>query len=132
MQKQIHFVLGGPGSGKGTFCANLVKKMPGRTIHFSAGQLLRDFVKVEEFSLSDPRKQADLRMLKQFMREGKIVPAEITVKLLVDSVNECTFERILIDGFPRNESNYLCWQKMVKGKKNIQTKETLYLNCRSV
>ena len=130
MRKSIHFILGGPGSGKGTFCENLVKKMPGGTIHFSAGQLLRDFVKVKEINLSDSNKQADLRMLKQFMKEGKIVPAEITVKLLMDSINQSKFERILIDGFPRNTSNYLCWQKMMKGRKDIITRETLYLNCR--
>ena len=35
-----YFVLGGPGSGKGTMCANLVKDYG--FIHLSAGDLLRE------------------------------------------------------------------------------------------
>ena len=36
---QIVFILGGPGSGKGTQCANLVEKY--NFNHYSTGDLLR-------------------------------------------------------------------------------------------
>lgn len=40
---KILFVLGGPGSGKGTQCDNLVNKFGFK--HLSAGELLRNEVK---------------------------------------------------------------------------------------
>ena len=41
--KKIFFVLGGPGSGKGTFCENFIEKNKFAN-HYSAGQLLRNFM----------------------------------------------------------------------------------------
>ena len=35
------FVLGGPGSGKGTLCTSLVKLSNSKMVHLSAGDLLR-------------------------------------------------------------------------------------------
>jgi hypothetical protein len=62
----IVFVLGGPGSGKGTQCAKLVEKY-GFT-HLSAGDLLRDEVK----SGSALGQECE-----QIMKEGKLVPMEV-------------------------------------------------------
>jgi hypothetical protein len=62
----IVFVLGGPGSGKGTQCAKVVDKY-GFT-HLSAGDLLRDEVK----SGSVVGKQCEA-----IMKEGKLVPVEV-------------------------------------------------------
>eukprot|EP00900_Chrysochromulina_parva_P016511 jgi/Chrpa1/24861/Chrysochromulina_OHIO_Genome00001432-RA len=39
----VVFVLGGPGSGKGTQCAKLIERYG--AAHFSAGDLLREEVK---------------------------------------------------------------------------------------
>ncbi len=44
MQHQVVFVLGGPGSGKGTQCEKLTKEF-NDICHFSAGDLLREHVK---------------------------------------------------------------------------------------
>jgi adenylate kinase len=63
---RIVFVLGGPGSGKGTQCAKIVDKY-GFT-HLSAGDLLRDEVK----SGSDVGKKCEA-----IMKEGKLVPMEV-------------------------------------------------------
>jgi adenylate kinase/UMP-CMP kinase len=62
----IVFVLGGPGSGKGTQCERIVAKY-GHT-HLSAGDLLRDEVK----SGSKVGTQCEA-----IMKEGKLVPMEV-------------------------------------------------------
>lgn len=41
---KIFFVLGGPCSGKGLFCKNIVRKFPQECSHLSAGDLLRAFI----------------------------------------------------------------------------------------
>ena len=62
----IIFVLGGPGSGKGTQCARIVEAY-GYT-HLSAGDLLRD----EVASGSPIGQQCEC-----IMREGQLVPMEV-------------------------------------------------------
>jgi UMP-CMP kinase len=88
--KRIVFVLGGPGSGKGTQCAKLVEKF-GYT-HISAGDLLRAEVKA-----GGPT--AD--QINQLMKEGNIVPAEIIVALLKKAIDASDSDTVLVDGFPR-------------------------------
>lgn len=43
----VIFVLGGPGSGKGTQCSNLVREFG--FVHLSAGELLREEVQHIKF-----------------------------------------------------------------------------------
>jgi adenylate kinase family enzyme len=59
----IVFVLGGPGSGKGTQCARIAKEF--NYFHLSAGDLLR----AEVNTGSDLGKRID-----EMIKEGKIVP----------------------------------------------------------
>lgn len=88
--RRIFFVLGGPGSGKGTQCANLVQKF--RFDHFSAGDLLR--AEVKSGSVQGV-------MIDEIIKEGKIVPGEITIGLLKNAIEVSTAPGVLIDGFPR-------------------------------
>jgi adenylate kinase len=87
---KVVFVLGGPGSGKGTQCAKLVKDF-GFT-HLSAGDLLRDEVK--------SRSEVG-HMCANLMKEGKLVPMEVTIGLLKAAMEKATLNNFLIDGFPR-------------------------------
>ncbi|CRK41947.1 hypothetical protein VD0002_g609 [Verticillium dahliae] len=95
----VLFVLGGPGAGKGTQCANLVKHH-GFT-HLSAGDLLR----AEQ---DRPGSQFG-QLIKDYIKDGLIVPMEVTVQLLenamqatIDAAGPGAAEhRFLIDGFPR-------------------------------
>ncbi|CRK16378.1 hypothetical protein BN1723_010959 [Verticillium longisporum] len=95
----VLFVLGGPGAGKGTQCANLVKHH-GFT-HLSAGDLLR----AEQ---DRPGSQFG-QLIKDCIKDGLIVPMEVTVQLLenamqatIDAAGPGAAEhRFLIDGFPR-------------------------------
>jgi hypothetical protein len=63
---RIVFVLGGPGSGKGTQCERIVAKYGYQ--HLSTGDLLRE----ELASGSDLGKKCEA-----LMKEGKLVPTEV-------------------------------------------------------
>eukprot|EP00271_Cylindrocystis_brebissonii_P014166 TRINITY_DN35427_c0_g1_i1.p1 TRINITY_DN35427_c0_g1~~TRINITY_DN35427_c0_g1_i1.p1 ORF type:complete len:349 (-),score=62.98 TRINITY_DN35427_c0_g1_i1:836-1765(-) len=97
---RIVFVLGGPGSGKGTQCAKIVDDFG--FVHLSAGDLLR----AEINSGSE-----NGNMIKAMIKEGKIVPAEVTVGLLQKAMKESDNYKFLIDGFPRNEENRMIFER---------------------
>ncbi len=65
----MFFVLGGPGSGKGTQCERLVATYPDLA-HFSAGDLLRAFIKSGS---------PEGNMVNDMIKQGQIVPSEVTV-----------------------------------------------------
>ena len=89
----VVFVLGGPGAGKGTQSDFLVRDY-GFT-HLSAGDLLR---------AEQDRKDSQFGgMIKEYIKDGKIVPMEVTVQLLENAMTEDLKERegngrFLIDG----------------------------------
>ena len=89
----VIFVLGGPGAGKGTQCANLVKGYG--FCHLSAGDLLR---------AEQDREGSEVgAMIKDYIRNGEIVPMEVTIKLLENAMNDDmkkthSKSRFLIDG----------------------------------
>ena len=87
----VIFVLGGPGAGKGTQCANLVRDY-GFT-HLSAGDLLREEQDREGSQFGD--------MIREYIRDGKIVPKEVTIQLVENRMAEAEKESkhmFLIDG----------------------------------
>lgn len=89
----VVFVLGGPGVGKGTQCARIVAEFD--FVHLSAGDLLRD----ERQRPGSPYSE----LIEHYIREGKIIPQEITISLLLAAMRaNPTKTRFLIDGFPRS------------------------------
>ncbi|KAJ6820691.1 putative UMP-CMP kinase 3 isoform X2 [Iris pallida] len=110
----VVFVLGGPGSGKGTQCANIVEHF-GFT-HLSAGDLLRAEIK------SGSENGA---MIQNMIKEGKIVPSEVTIKLLQRAMLESDNDKFLIDGFPRNEENRAAFERVTK----ILPEFVLFFDC---
>ena len=52
-------------------------------------------------------------MIQDFKKEGKIVPSEVTVKLLQQAMQGSTNKKFLIDGFPRNEENRSAFENNV-------------------
>ncbi|GMH08797.1 hypothetical protein Nepgr_010637 [Nepenthes gracilis] len=110
----IAFVLGGPGSGKGTQCEKIVEKY-GFT-HLSAGDLLR-----KEIS-SNSENGA---MILDTIKEGKIVPSEVTVKLISKAVSSWENHKFLIDGFPRTEENRLTYERIIGAEPNV----VLFFDC---
>ncbi|XP_042003070.1 UMP-CMP kinase 3-like isoform X3 [Salvia splendens] len=110
----VVFVLGGPGSGKGTQCANIVQHF-GYT-HLSAGDLLR----AEQNSGSE-----NGEMIKNMIKDGQIVPSEVTVKLLLRAMEESGNDKFLIDGFPRNEENRAAFESVT----GIEPEFVLFFDC---
>jgi UMP-CMP kinase len=113
----VVFVLGGPGAGKGTQCANLVRDY-GFT-HLSAGDLLRAEQDRPGSQFGD--------LIKDCIRNGAIVPMEVTVQLLENAMTEVirpsspSFaadptrkpKKFLIDGFPRKMDQALKFEETV-------------------
>ncbi|MBR6094735.1 MAG: adenylate kinase [Lachnospiraceae bacterium] len=84
-------MLGAPGAGKGTQAKMIAEKY--NLPHISTGDIFRANIK----------NQTELGMeAKKYMDEGKLVPDELTVKILLDRVaNEDCKNGYVLDGFPR-------------------------------
>ncbi|KAF9668658.1 hypothetical protein SADUNF_Sadunf14G0026600 [Salix dunnii] len=174
----VVFVLGGPGSGKGTQCANIVKHF-GYT-HLSAGDLLRAEMKsgsengntkweclgllllkvgglgmacmsfhvlfylvmwfgvvldfgtfiMSALTLSENTWVILLlvvyrTMIQDMIKEGKIVPSGVTIKLLQKAMQDSGNDKFLIDGFPRNEENRAAFEAVTK----IEPAFVLFFDC---
>lgn len=52
-------------------------------------------------------------MILNTIREGKIVPSEVTVKLLQKEMESSDNHKFLIDGFPRSEENRRAFEEIV-------------------
>ncbi|GAD96036.1 uridylate kinase Ura6 [Paecilomyces variotii No. 5] len=132
-QVDVVFVLGGPGAGKGTQSENLVRDY-GFT-HLSAGDLLRAEQVREGSQYGD--------LIRNYIKEGKIVPMEITVALLSNAMSDTLAKRsdsasaatttttkqpprprFLIDGFPRKLDQAVFFEETV-----APSKFTLFLSC---
>jgi UMP-CMP kinase len=119
----VVFFLGGPGSGKGTQSANLVKDYG--FVHLSAGDLLRA-EQVREGSQYG-------ELIREYIREGKIVPMEVTVALLSNAMADSlatspppagTKARFLVDGFPRKLDQAVFFEETV-----CPSELVLFLDC---
>ncbi|KYG50480.1 hypothetical protein M433DRAFT_57118 [Acidomyces richmondensis BFW] len=114
----VIFVLGGPGAGKGTQCANLVRDYGFR--HLSAGDLLR--------SEQDRPGSEFGAMIAKYIKEGQIVPMEVTIRLLENAMKDTIASggkrSFLIDGFPRKMDQALAFEKQV-----VKSRFTLFFEC---
>ncbi|CAE7584406.1 cmpk [Symbiodinium natans] len=101
----VVFVLGGPGSGKGTQCTKIAESF-GYT-HLSAGDLLREERSREGSEYGE--------LINSYIKDGKLVPVEITIKLLKQAMMKFGWEggRYLIDGFPRSFDNLGGWETVI-------------------
>ncbi|XP_013147110.1 PREDICTED: adenylate kinase isoenzyme 1 isoform X3 [Papilio polytes] len=100
----IVWVLGGPGSGKGTQCERIIAKY-GFT-HLSTGDLLRAEVK----SGSERAK-----CLTSVMERGELVPNDTVLELLREAMiaRAADSKGFLIDGYPREKSQGIAFEKSI-------------------
>ncbi|KAG2229582.1 adenylate kinase-domain-containing protein [Thamnidium elegans] len=114
----VVFVLGGPGAGKGTQCSNIKRDYD--FVHLSAGDLLRDEQKREGSEYGE--------LIQNYIRDGLIVPMEVTIALLENAmkevINETGKKRFLIDGFPRKMDQANKFEETV-----VESKFVLYFTC---
>lgn len=100
----VVFVLGGPGSGKGTMC-ELAELQLGWT-HLSTGDLLRAELEAEGPAAGT---------IAEFVAAGKLVSNEIVVTLLKNAMETITRTtgrtNFLLDGFPRSLDNLEGWHQ---------------------
>ncbi|KAK7404233.1 hypothetical protein VNO78_04943 [Psophocarpus tetragonolobus] len=110
----ITFVLGGPGSGKGTQCAKIVENFGFK--HLSAGDLLRrEMVSDSEYG----------SMILDTIKQGRIVPSEVTIKLILREMESSDNHKFLIDGFPRSEENRIAFEKIIGAEPHM----VLFFDC---
>nr|XP_014091542.1 UMP-CMP kinase [Bactrocera oleae] len=114
---QVVFVLGGPGAGKGTQCSNIVERF--QFVHLSAGDLLRE-ERAREGSQYGT-------LIESYIRDGKIVPVEVTCSLLEKAMQNSGKNKFLIDGFPRNQDNLDGWTRQMSDK--VDFLFVLFFNC---
>lgn len=114
---KVLFVLGGPGSGKGTQCELMTEHF--KFEHLSTGDLLRAEVKAG----TDLGKEID-----GYISKGNMVPGDVPVKLLKKAMESKGWSKVyLIDGYPRNFSNIENWDEVMKNDVNVMG--VLYLSC---
>jgi len=114
---KIVFVLGGPGAGKGTQCSKIVHRF--QFVHLSAGDLLREERAREGSEYGT--------LIEDYIRNGKIVPVEVTCSLLESAMKNSGKNKFLIDGFPRNQDNLDGWDRQMADKVDFQF--VLFFNC---
>ena len=105
----VVFVLGGPGAGKGTQCSKIVENYG--FVHLSAGDLLRE-------ERNKPGSEYG-ELIEKHIRDGTIVPVEITCSLIDRAMQKNGSRNFLIDGFPRNQNNLDGWNKEMAAKVNV-------------
>nr|XP_049708446.1 adenylate kinase isoenzyme 5 [Helicoverpa armigera] len=103
-KKPIVWVLGGPGSGKGTQCEKIIAKY-GFT-HLSTGDLLRAEVK----SGSERAKS-----LTAIMEQGGLVPNDVVLELLKEAIiaRAADSKGFLVDGYPREKSQGIAFEQAI-------------------
>ena len=87
-------LFGPPGAGKGTQSQNIIEKY--HLVHLSTGDIFRANIK----------NGTELGVLaKSYMDNGKLVPDEVTIKMLESEFNKYTNPQgFIFDGFPRTKA----------------------------
>ena len=101
---RVVFVIGGPGSGKGTHCTKIKDEF--NYNHMSTGDILRNVVKNKQGST--------WQALEADMKEGRLIPSDKLISYVKLGIVASKNKKILLDGFPRNKENIDEWNKQMK------------------
>ena len=101
---RVVFVIGGPGSGKGTQCTKIKDEF--NYNHMSTGDILRNVVKNKQGST--------WQALEADMKEGRLIPSDKLISYVKLGIVASKNKKILLDGFPRNKENIDEWNKQMK------------------
>lgn len=101
---RVIVLMGAPGSGKGTV-ATLLMRHP-NVRHVSSGDMLREAVR--------RNCSENARVAATAMEKGELVPDDIVGALIVEQLQNCgASETILLDGYPRNDSQAMALEQKV-------------------
>ena len=100
-------MLGAPGSGKGTQAKFIMDKF--NFIQLSTGDILRGLKKKPAESLTEAQKEAILTM-----DSGKLVSNALVSQLLADEIAVSGGEKVIFDGFPRNQAQISIFEELLK------------------
>lgn len=93
----VMFVMGGPGSGRGTQCKKLVERYPD-FVHLSMGDILR----AEMFKKGDS--DAKWGVVNTLVKEGNMAPEDMAVDLVIENIKKHTSAKaIILEGYPRTQ-----------------------------
>ncbi len=106
---RVVFVIGGPGSGKGTQCTKIKDEF--NYNHMSTGDILRNVVKEKQGSA--------WQELEADMKEGKLIPSDKLISFVKLGIMSSKNKKILLDGFPRNQDNINEWNKQMKNVADV-------------
>ena len=109
--------LGAPGAGKGTQAAAVAQEL--NLTHIATGDLFRQALEAK----TEMGIQA-----KSYMEQGKLVPDEITIKMVLERMSAPDCESgVILDGFPRNLKQAEALDKALQEQgKDID--KTVYIN----
>ncbi len=84
--------LGAPGAGKGTQAATVARGL--KLTHIATGDIFRQ---------AQGQKTELALKAKEYMEQGKLVPDEITIQMVLERISQPDCETgVIFDGFPRN------------------------------
>ncbi|KAF8428628.1 adenylate kinase-domain-containing protein [Tirmania nivea] len=120
-QINIFFILGGPGSGKGSISKRILTDPAFQEIaHVSIGDVLRVEIK---------QKGVDGPLIEQTMKDGKLLPWATILQYLRKGIDSTAKEAgkmcILLDGFPR----MVLQAKLFEELKEYKCRDAILLHC---
>ena len=112
------FIMGAPGSGKGTFSSRLKDQY--QIDHISTGDIFRKNIK-ENTALGQEAKS--------YMDKGLLVPDELVNKMVLDTLRNLPADSkgYLLDGYPRTLEQAKAFDEMTKGTPQ-EVETVLYLD----
>lgn len=109
IKQEIIFVIGGPGSGKGTHCARLVENKG--YVHLSTGDLVRNFLNDSNSEDENPT----IKLFRDTIKSGGLLDDEMIITLLRHEMSK--YPRalgFLIDGCPRTLNQVRLFEEQIK------------------
>jgi len=105
----VIILIGPPGCGKGTQAVTLSEKL--QIPHISTGDLFREHIN---------KNTALGQKAKSYMNEGKLVPDELVIQMLLDRITRKDCKKgYILDGFPRTVMQAQILDKTLKDKSHI-------------
>lgn len=98
---RLTFLVGGPGSGKGTLCDLIAAHTPLQ--HVSVGAILRQITSTGT---------AEGRQISATMSRGGILPSELSTRLLLQHLRASRHPAWIVDGFPRSFANAVMFDSL--------------------